>query len=455
MPLTDTAVRHAKPSSKDYSLADGLGLSLFVPIRGSKQWHFRYSLHGKQLRISFGTYPEISLKQARERRDSARAAVAQDIDPRQKRRLERQQRASARDNSFEAVAARWHEFRSKKLTPGQKGGSGQSKRYLDRDILPVLGKLSMAEITRLDVLGVVRRIEGRGALVSAGKCRTWLNHIFRYAMAEGMIDVNPASDLDIVAEAPPPVRHNPHLQLSELPRFLKRLADYNGATTTKLGVRLLLLTGVRTGELRAATPEQFDLESGVWFIPAEGIKQLRNRVRNKGEVIPAYIVPLSRQALEIVSYLLKGKGRGRRYLLPHRVEPHEKISENTLNSAIRRMGFVGELTGHGLRGTISTALNELNFNSGWIEAQLSHADTNKVRAAYNHAQYVVQRRSMMQYWADLLDALEHGASMPEKPVYEGAVLQVSVSNFGSEMELKGLSNNERFRHQNFNQLDER
>lgn len=279
-------------------------------------------------------------------------------------------------------------------------------------MLPCLGDLPIAEISRGDVLELIRRIERRGALVSARKVRTWLNQISRFAMAEGLIDVNPAADLDIVAEAPRPVRHNPFLQVSELPGLLKAVALYECVEATRLGIRLLLLTGVRTGELRAATPDQFDLDKGIWLVPLEGVKQLRSRVRTQGNEIPPYVIPLSTQAIAIVRRLMQLRARGARYLLVHRYETQEMISENTLNTAISRMGYKGRLTGHGIRATISTALNEVGFVEEWIEAQLSHADTNQIRAAYNHAEYVEPRRRMMQYWADLLDALEIGDPWP-------------------------------------------
>ena len=339
------------------------------------------------------------------------------IDPRSHRRAERQKASHAANNTFEAVAGRWHEFRSKKLTKSKKGSAGQASKYLKKDMLPCLGDLPIADISRGDVLELIRRIERRGALVSARKVRTWLNQIFRFAMAEGLIDVNPAADLDIVAEAPRPVRHNPFLQVNELPGLLRTVTHYGCAEKTRLGIRLLLLTGVRTGELRAATLDQFDFDKGIWLVPPEGVKQLRSRVRTQGNEIPPYVIPLSTQAISVLQQLMQSRPSGARYLLVHRYEPQEMISENTLNTAINRMGYKGRLTGHGIRATISTALNEVGFVEEWIEAQLSHADANQIRAAYNHPEYVEPRRRMMQYWADLLDALEVGVSPPKPEAY--------------------------------------
>lgn len=402
MALTDTAVRQAKPADKDYSLTDGQGLSLFVSKRGGKSWHFRFMWAGKQNRISLGTYPEISLKDARRMRDDNRELVAKGIDPREQR--DEEARAQV-DRRFETVANEWYEFRAPRLTVGRQGAQAQAGRYLKKDILPVLGNKDIGEITRADVLAVVQRLERRGALSLADKARTWLRHIFRYAMAHGLIDTNPASDLDILAAPKPPVRHNPILTRDELPEFLRTLRSYPGSPISRAGVRLLLLTGVRTQELRYAAPQDFDLEAGLWRVPPDSVKQLRSRLRTESGEIPPYIVPLSRQAIAEVREMLKVSARYP-YLLAGRNDPTKPISENTLNKAIKSMGYEGRLTGHGLRGTVSTALHELGYESAWIEAQLSHADPNKTRASYNHAEYVEQRAGMMQAWADLLDELE-------------------------------------------------
>ncbi|RMR05966.1 tyrosine-type recombinase/integrase [Pseudomonas syringae group genomosp. 3] len=216
--------------------------------------------------------------------------------------------------------------------------------------------------------------------------------------------------------------------------MLRTVTQYGGAEATRLGIRLLLLTGVRTGELRAATPDQFDLDKGIWLVPPEGVKQLRSRVRTQGNEIPPYVIPLSTQAIAIVQRLIQLRARGARYLLVHRYEAQEMISENTLNTAISRMGYKGRLTGHGIRATISTALNEVGFVEEWIEAQLSHSDPNQVRAAYNHAEYVEPRRSMMQYWADLLDALEGEVSPPKPDAYMAQIGLAPAGFLGSQLE---------------------
>lgn len=401
MPLTDTAVRQAKPREKDFTLNDSEGLALFVKKNGTKSWHFRYSWLGSQPRISFGQYPAVSLRDARDLRDKANSLVAKGIDPRTEREVGRQPAGV----TFEDLANRWHTFKALRLTDAKKGSAAQSRRYLDKDMIPSLGRLPVGEIKRADVLKAVRLIEARGALHVAEKCRGWLNEIFRYGIAEGVIEINPASDIDIVAAIQPPVQHNPILRRDELGEFLVRLRASGMSLFTKNAIRLMLLTMVRTIEARSASPGQFDLDEALWRIPPEGVKQLRSRVRTESGEIPPYLVPLSRQAVGVVREVLQVTGRCK-LLFTGRNDPSKVMSENTINVAIKRMGYEGKLTGHGLRGTVSTALNELGYNPDWIEAQLSHTDPNKVRGSYNHAEYVEQRRGMMQEWADLLDGLE-------------------------------------------------
>ena len=254
--------------------------------------------------------------------------------------------------------------------------------------------------------------EKRGSLSVAEKVRTWFRQLFGYAMViVPDIENNPARDLHVVAVPLPPVQHNPFLRMEEIPSFLRILRSYRGRQVTQLAVRLLLLTGVRMGELRLATPAQFDLKLGLWVIPAASLKQrmmLTRKRRKRVDDIPPYIVPLSNSAQEIVRQLLKNFKPAQKYLFAGVLRLTDRMSENTVNFALKRMGYDGRLTGHGLRATMSTALNEIGYPKAWVDAQLSHADPNRVRATYNHAQYVEQRRAMMQDWANRLDLLELG-----------------------------------------------
>lgn len=388
MPLTDTAARQAKPKVKSYSLGDAGGLSLFVDKNGSKAWHFRFSWRQHQQRISLGSYPEITLKEARQLRDQARSLVEKGIDPRQQRRDETFAASANARKTFEVVANEWFAFKAPRMLKAKKGGAVQSRRYLDKDLIPVLGTIPIIEVKRSDVLIPIRRIEARGALCVARKCRTWLKEIFRYAIATGYIDTNPASDLDIVAIKEPPERHNPMLRREELKDFLLTLRDFNGAEYTRSAIRILLLTGVRTGELRYATRSQFDLEAALWTIPPDAVKQLRKVIRGRdGDKVPAYLVPLSQQAVNEIEKVYEMTGRYT-LLLPGRIDPTQPLSDGTINMALKRMGYEGRLTGHGIRATISTALNEMGYNEDWVEAQLSHAGSGKIRKTYNHAEYV-------------------------------------------------------------------
>lgn len=410
MALSEMAARKAKATGKAYTLGDSDGLSLAVSDQGGRTWHFRYCWAGKQKRMSLGTYPEIGLREARELRDQARALLAKGINPKLDRKYKRQAVQFANEHTFNTVFLQWVKHRKLELKEGRQSTLSQINRIFDKDVLPTLGKLPIYDIRRADLLDILAKIEQRRAFTTAEKVRAWFNQLFRYALVKvEMMEVNPAADLDVVAIPKPPVAHNPFLRLPELPELLQKLRGYRGTLTTQLGVRLLLLTGVRTGELRLATPDQFDLNQELWIIPPEVVKQLQLDMRKKGkraQDIPPYIVPLSIQAVEIVRHLLDGVRPAQRYLLSHRSDLKKRISENTLNNALTRMGYKDMLTAHGIRGTISTALNVMGYLKNWVDAQLSHSDPDQVSATYNHAMYVEPRRKMMQDWADRLDLLE-------------------------------------------------
>ncbi len=379
MALSDVAVRQAKATGTDYTLPDFDGLSLAVSAAGTKTWHFRYTWLGRQKRMSLGVYPEISLREARTRRDEARALVAKDINPQRQRTRDRQLATQAEQNTFQAVYEKWLKFRQQgRLKRGRQTTLATLPRIFGNDVLPTLGKRSIHVITRADLLEIVARIEKRGAPSVAEKVRTWLNQLFRYALVVVPgLERNPASDLDVVAMPQPPVRHNPFLRMSELPEFLQLLRKYPGRLQTQLGVRMLFLTGVRTGELRLATPDQFHLDDGLWIIPPDVVKQLELKMQKENlrtEDIPPYIVPLSLQAVEIVRHMLERFKQGQKHVFPGAKSLKQRISENTLNTAVKRLGYDGRLTGHGIRATLSTTLNELGYPDKWIDAQLSHVD---------------------------------------------------------------------------------
>ena len=325
MKLTDLAIRRASVEAKAYTLCDGAGLYLNVKSNGTKQWLFRFYWEGIQKRISLGVYPAVDLKKARSLRQQAQDLLCNGIDPRTGRKKASKTNFIQESNqdsccmTFAQYADIWKAFKFKKLgldnLQKRQSTHTQIERYLRKDMLPLLGKKPMNEISRTDVLAVQRKIERRGALSIAEKCRSWLNEIFRHAMAEGIIDANPAGDLDIVALPQKPTLHNPFLKISELPEFLHTLRNYQGSRQTQLGIYLLLLTGVRTGELRQASKVQFDLQNALWRIPAQNVKQLKRRVRNQDGEIPPYIIPLPKQAIDIIKELLSYQARGQKYLL--------------------------------------------------------------------------------------------------------------------------------------------
>ncbi|WP_436197744.1 tyrosine-type recombinase/integrase [Pectobacterium brasiliense] len=287
--------------------------------------------------------------------------LAKGINPKLDRKHKQQFVRLADEHTFKAFFLQWVEHRRLELKEGRNSTLSQILRIFECDVLPSLSKLSIYDVRRADLLNILSKIEQREAFTTTEKVRYWLNQLFRFAQVKvERLESNPASDLDVVAVPAPPVVHNPFLRLPELPELLKKVRGYRGAITTQLGIRLLLLTGVRTGELRLATPEQL----GLWIIPPEVVKQLQTDMRKKGkrpQDIPSYIVPLSIQAIEIVRYLLEEVRPAQRYLFSHRSDLKKRISENTLNGALKRMGYQDLLTGHGIRGTISTALNEVGY----------------------------------------------------------------------------------------------
>jgi integrase len=427
MSLTDIAVRQARATGKVYTLSDGRGLALNIATNGGKSWHFRYQWLGKRRRMSLGTYPEVSLKEARTLREAARALVAKGVSPQEHRKYERLVRRLAEKQVFQAVFDTWIEHRRLSLNPGRQGSLAQMQQIFRKDILPTLGKRSVYDITRNDLVEVLAKIEARDACTVAQKCRLWFRQLFRFAMVKFPgLERNPALDLDAVALPRAPVAHNPFLRMDELPLLLQGLRSYRGHQQIQLGLRLLLLTGVRTGELRSATPDQFDLNRELWIVPAALVKQLQLTMRKQGmrsQDVPPYVVPLSIQALEVARQLLGVVRSGQRYLLTRRGDLKRPISENTLNQALKSLGFEGQLTSHGIRATIATALNEYGYPKVWIDAQLSHADTGGGGVAYNHAEYVEQRRRMMQDWGDRLDQMQQGApNVATKPMVEPAVV---------------------------------
>ena len=389
MALTARQVETAKPKEKDYKLSDERGLFLLVTTTGKRYWRMKYRIAGKEKKLSIGVYPEISLADARVKRDEAKKVIADGGDPSEKKQLEKLAKKISVVNNFRALAMEWHKH---KCISWSESYAESVMEALEKDIFPYVGKRPVAEILPLEMLEVLRLIEKRGSLEKLRKVRQYCNQIFRYAIATGRATINPAAELTGTLTAPK-AEHFPHLQSSELPAFLASLADYHGSCITRMATTLLLLTGVRTIELRAAEWQEFDLENALWTIPESRMKKRRK-----------HLVPLSDQVLSILQELRTYTGQYQ-LVFPGRCNINKPMSEASINMVIKRIIYNGKATGHGFRHTMSTILHEQGFNSAWIELQLAHVDKNSIRGTYNHAQYLDGRREMMQWYADYIDQL--------------------------------------------------
>ena len=389
MKLNARQVDAAKPREKAYKLADGAGLYLEVVPSGSRYWRMKYRFNGKEKRMAFGVYPTVSLAQARALRDEAKKKLAEGIDPSFAKKEEKLVRDVQLNNTFQAVALEWH---GTKVSRWSEGYASDIMEAFNKDIFPYIGQQPVNEIKPLVLLNVLRRMESRGATEKAKKVRQRCSEVFRYAIVTGRAEYNPAADLTS-AMSGHESKHYPFLTVEELPDFFKALSGYTGSPLVVLAARLLILTGVRTGELRGALWSEFDLEKAVWEIPAARMKMKR-----------PHLVPLSTQALEILQQLKVMSGQYP-LVFPGRNDPRKTMSEARINQVFKRIGYTGKVTGHGFRHTMSTILHEEGFNTAWIETQLAHVDKNAIRGTYNHALYLEGRKEMMQWYADYIKCL--------------------------------------------------
>jgi integrase len=395
MALSDALIRNAKAGPKPVKLSDGGGLFLLLNPNGSRLWRLKYRFAGKEKLLAFGAYPDVSLKDARESRDDARRQLAAGNDPGQARKASKAAATARAGNSFEVVAREWFELTKAKW---ESEYANFVLRRLESDIFPQLGGRPIAEITPLEVLTVLRRIEQRGANDLTRRVLQKCGQVFRYAVVTGRAPRDPTTDL---RDALKPVQKQHYASIQDpkaVGELMRAMRDYLGAFETKCALLLGILTFVRPGELRKAEWSEFDREQAEWRIPASRMKMKEQ-----------HIVPLSTQALAVLNDLHVATGHGR-YLFPSIRTSARPMSENTVNAALRRLGYTREeMTGHGFRSTASTLLNELGWPSDAIERQLSHGERDEVRGAYNFAEYLPVRRTMMQAWADHLETLERGA----------------------------------------------
>jgi integrase len=386
--LTDRAVQNAKPKASPYKLADGRGMYLLVKTDGGKYWRLKYRHAGKEKLLSLGVYPDVALKIARKKRDEAREHVAAGADPSALRKDEKRQQRSLAANTFEALAREWY---AKQIPKWSDVHADAVLSRLERQLFPSLGDKPIASIDAATVLETLQKIERRGALEVLSKCRIVAGQVFRYAVVTRRASSDPTRDLKDAFEQRE-TRHYARLHERDLPDFLTKLEKYDGTSLTKLAMKLLALTFVRTGELRGARWPEFDFEKSEWRIPAE-------RMKTGVE----HIVPLSDQAIAVLREIETLSG-GEEFVFPNEHQDKKPMSENTILFALYRMGYRGRATGHGFRATASTILNEQGWDADVVERQLAHKEQNEVRAAYHHSEYLPERRKMLQAWADFLDA---------------------------------------------------
>jgi integrase len=397
--LTDKEIQNAKPRAKLYKLADGDGLHLEVSPSGGKLWRLRYRFGGKEKMLALGKYPDVRGPEARKRAGEARQALQEGRDPSAEKKAKKERDRIAGDTSFEGVARIW----LAKVGPTLAESTlAKHKAFLEGDVFPWIGAQPIAELAAPDLLAILRRIESRGAIEIARRTHNIIGRIFRYGVGHGLCTRDPSRDLELRdVLAPASVKHHASVtDPKEVAGLLRAIDGFSGAFTTRCALKLAPLVFVRPGELRHAEWSEFDFDKAEWRIPSGKMKM--------GE---QHIVPLSRQAIGVLRDIQPLTGGGR-YVFPSERTRERPISENTVNAALRRLGYSkDEMTGHGFRSMASTLLHELGYPHAVIEAQLAHAERNKVAAAYNFAQYLPERRRMMQEWADYLDKLKAGADV--------------------------------------------
>lgn len=400
MPLTDTAVKAAKPGSAPTKLSDGKGMYLLVTEKGSKLWRWKYRVDGKEKVMPLGIYPDVTLAQARDAMSEARKLLAAGVDPMAKRKAEKIARQLSAENSFAAVARLWWDhWKATRST----SHTDYVLRRLEADVFPAIGARPVDGIEAPELVVMVKAIAARGALDIAKRALQTTGQVFRYAIAHGKATRNPAADIKPGDILPARKKTNyARLDTKELPDLLRHIDGYQGAAVTRLAMKLMALTFVRTSELIEARWAEFDLKAGRWDIPAGRMKMKT-----------PHIVPLSSQAVNVLKTLHLVSGHSE-FLFPGERDHEKPMSNNTILGALARMGYKGRMTGHGFRGIASTLLHEMGFNHAHIELQLAHQERDAVSAAYNHATYLRERTRMMQHWADYLDHCTTGKVLPFK-----------------------------------------
>jgi integrase len=397
MALTDTEIRRSKPAQRPYKLSDGAGLHLLITQAGGKLWRWKYRFDRAEKLMALGRYPEVSLSEARERRDAARKRLASGIDPMAARMAEKTAVKVATEQTFEKIAELWLDhWKGNKSTRHV----ATTRNRLKVNVYPILGDRPIAEVEPTELLRLAKDIEARGASDMAKRILQIVGMVLRYAVAHGYSKRNPAAEIRPSDILKPTQKTNmARVDARELPALLRSIEVYEGRQLTRLAIKLMALTFVRTSELISARWEDFDLDGGRWSIPATRMKMKT-----------PHIVPLSRQSIEVLELLRTISGTGE-LVFPGEQDSRKAMSNMTILKALERMGYRGRMTGHGFRGLASTILHEQDFNHDHIELQLAHAPRNQVSAAYNHALYLEPRARMMQDWADFLEQTQRGGKV--------------------------------------------
>ncbi|MCK0098507.1 tyrosine-type recombinase/integrase [Qipengyuania sp. S6317L1] len=403
MPLTDNAIRAAKPREKNWKLSDEKGLYLLITPKGSKRWNMKFRFAGKEKKLSLGLYPDLSLKEARRLRDEARSELALGIDPARRKQEEKAAAKLGAENSFEAVAEEYLEKREKE---GLAATTLSKNRWFLDQLRPSIGKIPIADITPREVLQALKKVENAGKRETANRMRSFASRVFRYAVATARAEADPAHALR-GALAAPVVKHFAAItDATRLGELLRAIGGYSGEPATMIALKLTPHLFQRPSEVRKMRWAELDLDNAIWIIPASRMKQRQDD----------HAVPLSRQSVELLRSMQSISSHSE-YVFPSARTKLRPMSENAINGALRRLGFAGsEMTAHGFRTTASSLLNE----SGWwnpdaIERALSHKDKNAVRATYNRSPYWKERVEMAQWWSDFLDTLRDGGEVLEFP----------------------------------------
>jgi len=401
---------------KSVKLSDGGGLYLLLNPNGARWWRWDYRFAGNRKTLSMGTFPDTGLRDARAKRDDARTLLANGIDPGAQRKAVKATRAALAANSFEVVAREWLAMKSGEWVDEH---TRKIRAWLEQHVFPSIGASPIAELEAPEVLAMLRKLVKRGTLNTAGRVRETVGAVFRFAIATGRANRDPAADLRDALPTPTKRHFASLTEPGDVAELLRAIDGYQGSPATLAAMKLAPLLFQRPGELRAMEWGELDLDAAEWRIPAA--RQKLRKAAKENPRTPPHIVPLSSQAVAILRELHALTGRGR-FTFPGLRTNDRPMSENTVNAALRRLGYTTEqMTGHGFRHMASTRLNELGWNPDAIERQLSHRDRDSIRGTYNQAQYMTERRTMMQAWADYLDGLRAGSNVvPIKRAPRGA-----------------------------------